>query len=122
MELSRAQEFVVKRVYDESSPTDGHRVLIDGLWPRGVKKERVTFWVRYLAPSNELRKWFLADRQANWTRFREQFKLELGASDGVREFLVEVDGMPRVTLLYASSDPIRNHAVVLAEVLTDSQQ
>lgn len=110
----------MKRVYSAAEPHDGVRVLIDGLWPRGVKRTAVGLWVRYLAPSTSLRKWFLADRAAHWEEFRKDFEAELNSAGALQRFLAEIGAVPVVTLLFASSDEQRNHAIVLAELLTQA--
>ena len=96
----------VKRVYEAASPKDGVRVLVDRLWPRGLTKEKaaVKFWLRDLAPSNELRQWFHANPDA-WNMFRKRYLKELvgeEASAAVDQLHRLAAGRKRVTLLYAS--------------------
>jgi len=112
---------VVKRVYERVSPSDGVRVLVDRLWPRGLKKEdaAIKFWLRDLAPSDELRKWFHANLEA-WPMFRKRYLKELAnekASAAVEKLHHLVEGKRRVTLLYASRNEERNNATVLKELL-----
>jgi uncharacterized protein YeaO (DUF488 family) len=109
-------EFRVKRVYDEPSPDDGFRVLVDRLWPRGVTKERAALdlWAKDVAPSSELRVWFHS-HPAEFEEFAERYRAELDAN------APEVDRLrdlaPVVTLLYGVRDHEKNHAVVLAAYL-----
>jgi uncharacterized protein YeaO (DUF488 family) len=108
-----------KRVYDAVSDEDGLRVLIDRLWPRGMTKDRLRadVWMKGLAPSTELRKWSRKEAQ-NWGEFTRRYFHELDQNqDGVAELMQATRG-GRVTLLYASKDTERNHAVALIEYLT----
>ncbi len=112
---------VVKRVYEAPSPSDGVRVLVDRLWPRGLTKEKaaVKFWLRDLAPSDELRKWFHANPEA-WRMFCKRYFKELAreeASAAVVKLHHLAEGKRRVTLLYASRNQLRNNATVLKELL-----
>ena len=111
----------IKRVYEPAASTDGHRVLVDRLWPRGLTKEKahVDEWLRELAPSNELRRWYHA-RPDEWEAFRKKYLKELSQSpaqeplDRVYEI---VHTKKRVTLLFASKNEERNNATVLQELL-----
>jgi uncharacterized protein YeaO (DUF488 family) len=112
---------VVKRVYEPASSSDGVRVLVDRLWPRGLTKEKaaVKFWLRDLAPSTELRQWFHANPEA-WTMFRKRYLKELvneTASAAVEKLHHLAETKKRVTLLYASREQQRNNATVLKELL-----
>jgi uncharacterized protein YeaO (DUF488 family) len=112
---------VVKRVYEAASPSDGVRVLVDRLWPRGLKKEdaAVKFWLRELAPSNELRQWFHANPEG-WRMFRKRYLKELVGEKGsaaVEKLHHLAEGKRQVTLLYASRDEEHNNAIVLKELL-----
>lgn len=111
----------VKRVYEAASPADGIRVLVDRLWPRGLTKEKaaVKFWLRDIAPSNELRQWFHANPDA-WHMFHKRYLKELvseEASAAVEKLHHLTEGKRRVTLLYASRMEQRNNATVLKELL-----
>lgn len=108
----------MKRAQEPASAADGHRVLIDRLWPRGVSRERARLdaWERDLAPSTELRKWFGHD-PARFVEFRRRYVEELR---GQRPLLTELRRRARVgrlTLVYAARDTEHNDAVVLVEVL-----
>ncbi|MGA7561108.1 MAG: DUF488 family protein [Terriglobales bacterium] len=112
---------VVKRVYEAVSASDGVRVLVDRLWPRGLTKEEaaVKFWLREIAPSNELRQWFHANPEA-WRMFRKRYLKELASAEGsaaVEKLHHLAEGKRRVTLLYASRNVERNNATVLKELL-----
>ncbi|MBZ5666874.1 MAG: DUF488 family protein [Acidobacteriia bacterium] len=112
---------VVKRVYEAASPSDGVRVLVDRLWPRGLKKEEaaVKFWLRDLAPSDELRQWFHANLDG-WRMFRKRYLKELAgekASAAVEKLHHLAEGKRQVTLLYASRNEEYNNATVLKELL-----
>jgi uncharacterized protein YeaO (DUF488 family) len=111
----------VKRVYEAASPSDGVRVLVDRLWPRGLRKEEaaVKFWLRDLAPSTELRQWFHANLEA-WRWFRKRYLKELAspkASAAVEKLHHLAQGKRGLTLLYASRNQERNNATVLKELL-----
>lgn len=108
----------LKRIYEQPDPADGYRVLIDRLWPRGVTKEkaRIDEWAKDIAPSNELRKWFHADR-SKWSEFKRKYVAELKEHDERLRELATRGKKGQLTLLYASTDPERNHAIVLAEHL-----
>ncbi len=114
---------VVKRVYEAASPADGVRVLVDRLWPRGLTKEdaAVKFWLRDLAPSNELRQWFHANPNPEaWRMFCKRYLKELvgeEASAAVEKLHHLAEGKRRVTLLYASRNVEHNNAIVLKELL-----
>lgn len=109
----------IKRVYSEPEPSDGFRVLVDKLWPRGVRKENLRYdlWAKDLAPSTELRIWFHADPDDNWEEFRLRYLHELKNSEYAADFIKTIRQYDTVTLLYASKNPDRNHALVLQEYL-----
>jgi uncharacterized protein YeaO (DUF488 family) len=110
--------FQIKRVYEPMSPSDGTRVLVDRLWPRGVKKSdaRVALWLKDVAPSPQLRIWFHHD-PARFAEFRRRYTGELKGNPAVAE-LRKLGKSKRVTLLYAAHDPRVNHALVLQAALT----
>ena len=111
----------LKRVYDAPDESDGLRVLVDRLWPRGLSRERarVDLWLREVAPSTELRRWVHEDAE-RWEAFRERYRAELAGSGALERLREEADRGP-VTLLYASSDTRRNNAVALREILAGTQ-
>ncbi len=109
-----------KRVYDPPEDSDGYRVLVDRLWPRGVRKESLPFdlWAQFLAPSTEARKEF-GHKAENFPTFKTRYQAELDANPEAARFVQEMLPMnpSAITLLYAAKDPHVNHAVVLAEWL-----
>ncbi len=112
---------VVKRVYEATSSSDGVRVLVDRLWPRGLTKEAAALklWLREVAPSDELRKWFHANPEG-WSIFRKRYLKELASADGsaaVEKLHHLAEGKRKVTLLYASRNVERNNATVLKDLL-----
>ena len=111
----------LKRVYAEPSPQDGVRVLVDRLWPRGLKKEDAALdaWLKDLAPSDELRKWFHA-HPLQWSKFRERYLNELyhqAAHDALQKLYEFREQRHRLTLLFASKNEERNNALVLKQLL-----
>lgn len=113
----------LKRVYDSPSPGDGRRILADRLWPRGLSRERARIdeWVKEIAPSDRLRKWFHHDA-ARWAEFRKRYREELDHHREAVEGLARRTARRRITLLFGARDPERNNAVVLKELLVELQQ
>ena len=116
----------VKRVYEKPASSDGVRVLVDRLWPRGLTKEdaAVKFWLRDLAPSKELREWFHANPEA-WRFFRKRYLKELvspEANAALEKLYALALSKKKLTLLYASRNQERNNAVVLKELLEGSRK
>lgn len=107
-----------KRVYEQPESADGYRVLVDRLWPRGIKKEDLAIddWAKDLAPSTELRKWFHANEQ-EFDEFEKRYRKELSEADEAGRSLLSDAGSGPLTLLYSSRDVEQNHAIVLAEWL-----
>ena len=113
-------EIKTKRVYEAATEDDGFRVLVDRLWPRGMTKDRLgaDVWMKELAPSTELRKWFKLEKP-KWAEFRRRYFRELDQmSDTLDELRQAIEKGP-VTLLYSAQDKERNHAVVLKEFLAE---
>lgn len=111
----------VKRIYEKPSPSDGTRVLVDRLWPRGISKARAAIdaWLRDLAPSDALRHWFHA-RPGAWTTFRKRYLKELAdpqASGALDRLYRLARRRKRLTLLFASKNQQHNNAVVLKNLL-----
>jgi len=109
----------VKRVYDEIEKNDGFKVLIDRLWLRGISKEKaeIDLWIREIAPSDSLRKWFAHDPE-KWKEFRKRYKTELKNNSDNLNLLRELVRKERVvTLLYPTKDKAYNNAVALKENL-----
>lgn len=111
----------VKRVYESVSRSDGARILVDRLWPRGLRKSEIALqeWLRDLAPSDELRQWFHAQPE-RWLLFRKRYLKELArpeAEKDLRKLYVLAGRKKRLTLLYASKNERHNNAVVLKDLL-----
>ena len=115
-----AQKIQLKRAYDPAEPTDGYRVYIDRLWPRGLSHETFTydFWDKEIAPSTELREWFHANPDGLWPQFVEKYRDELKANQAFGALKRALEGKPTVTLLYSSHDREHNNAVVVKDMLT----
>ena len=110
---------LLKRVYDEPASSDGIRVLVDRLWPRGLSKQeaRIDVWLRDLAPSNELRKWFHANPE-QWQEFRRRYLTELKtptAAAAIEKLYELLDREEIISLLFASKKTEQNNAIVLKE-------
>ncbi len=112
-------EIVAKRVYEEPQSSDGFRVLVDKLWPRGVKKEALQFdaWNKEIEPSRQLREWFHQNKEENWDGFKMKYEAELKQSEAVKDFAEMIKIYEKVTLLYAAKDPNRNHLLILIPFL-----
>jgi uncharacterized protein YeaO (DUF488 family) len=111
----------VKRVYEKPARVDGNRVLVDRLWPRGLSKQEAALdaWLRDLAPSDDLRRWFHARPEA-WNTFRKRYLKELGcpeASESLQQLYELAREDKRLTLLFASKNEQQNNAVVLKDLL-----
>jgi uncharacterized protein YeaO (DUF488 family) len=120
-ESRKAMPVAVKRVYESVSPSDGARVLVDRLWPRGLRKSEVALqeWLRDLAPSNELRQWFHAQPE-RWLLFRKRYLKELARPEALtdlQKLYTLAHKRKRVTLLYASKNRQQNNATVLKDLL-----
>ena len=108
---------VTKRVYDPPAAQDGQRILVDRLWPRGLRRDAAALddWAKDVAPTTALRKWF-HHRPEQFAEFTRRYHDELAANPAVGELLRRI-GKGKATLLYAARDPAINNAVVLAEFL-----
>jgi uncharacterized protein YeaO (DUF488 family) len=108
----------VKRIYEPAAKSDGYRVLVDRLWPRGLKKEDAVLdlWVKELAPSTALRQWF-GHEPVRWEGFRHRYATELDAVADHWRPLAERAARRRVTLLYGARDEEHNNAVALKAYL-----
>ena len=117
-EPGKPGDIAIKRVYDRGASSDGRRVLVDRVWPRGIRKEEANLscWMKDIAPSTELRKWFGHDPE-KWREFRGKYEKELKDKRGPVEQLLELSSRGRVTLLYAAKDEQHNHARVIREYL-----
>jgi len=108
----------IKRIYDEPLTSDGYRVLVDRIWPRGLRKRDAAIdqWLRDLAPSTELRKWFGHDPD-RWGEFRQRYRTELDQHGSLLRELRRRAAHQRVTLLYSAKNRQLNQAVVLREAI-----
>ena len=107
----------LKRIYEESVEADGHRILVDRLWPRGVSKENANLdlWLKEIAPSTELRKWFDHDPK-KWTEFKRKYKTELSKNvENVVALKKILKTYKQVTFLYAAKDEEQNEAILIKD-------
>lgn len=109
----------LKRVYEREAESDGYRILVDRLWPRGIKKENLNYdlWAKDVTPSPELRKWYHEDMQGRWKDFCQKYRKELESNPATRDFLKAIRKHKTVTLLYAAKDEAQNHALILKDFL-----
>lgn len=110
--------FEIKRVYEKPDEGDGIRVLVDRLWPRGLKKEgaRIDHWMKEIAPSDDLRKWF-AHKEERWQEFKSRYFEELKEKKDLLKQLIDLGKNKKVTLLYGAKDTEKNNAQALLELL-----
>lgn len=111
--------FRIKRVYEPPSPEDGFRILVDRLWPRGLSKDsaHIDLWLKDIAPSDRLRKWFSHDPK-KWPEFKRRFSKELEkSSDAVATLKTLAKQKKAITLVYGAKDEEHNNAVFLLEFL-----
>lgn len=107
----------IKRAYEKAEKSDGYRILVDRLWPRGISKEKahLDLWIKDIAPSTELRKWFGHDPK-KWEDFKRRYQKELA---GKKELINQLKGLEKkhkiLTLIYGAKDTEHNEAVVLAQ-------
>jgi len=119
LDLTRVMNITIKRVYDKPSKSDGTRVLVDRLWPRGLTREQAALglWAKDLAPSPALRRWFEHDPD-KCKIFARKYRQELQSRhDAIDRLLDQIDRRRRLTLLYAAKNPSVNHAVILKSYL-----
>ncbi|HWG05368.1 MAG TPA: DUF488 domain-containing protein [Beijerinckiaceae bacterium] len=115
-------ELRIKRVYDPSSADDGTRVLVDRLWPRGLKKEKakIGLWLKDAAPSAELRQWFGHDPQ-RWSEFQTRYRKELADNaEALAPLHALIDSGKSLTLLFAAKDAEHNNAVALRDFIASA--
>ncbi len=110
----------IKRAYAPAEESDGYRILVDRLWPRGISKEKaqIDLWLKSVAPSNELRKWFGHDPE-KFPEFEQRYRAELAGSGALDELRAVLREHPDATLLFAAHDEDHNNAVVLKELLAE---
>jgi len=119
--MATQASIALKRAYEQPSPSDGIRLLVDRLWPRGLKKQeaKIDRWLRDLAPSDGLRKWF-HERRVEWPEFRRRYLRELRlptAAAALEELYSYLGEQDRLTLIFSSADQEHNNAVVLKELI-----
>lgn len=109
----------IKRIYEEPSINDGCRVLVDRLWPRGISREkaRVDIWLKSIAPSDALRKWFSHD-PLKWPEFKKRYFAEINDNPQRLDEIYQTSSN-RITLLYSAKDEHHNNAAALKEYLTE---
>jgi uncharacterized protein YeaO (DUF488 family) len=112
----------IKRVYEKPNSKDGTRILVDRLWPRGLTKERarVDLWLKEIAPSTELRKWF-SHETGKWNEFQKRYRAELKNNKEQLLLLKKTATKGPVTLLYAAKDQEHNEATVLQDLLSSTR-
>jgi uncharacterized protein YeaO (DUF488 family) len=117
---SRKMDVRLKRAYETPSADDGVRVLVDRLWPRGVRKTdaAIDFWMKDIAPSPDLRRWF-GHKLARWDEFKRRYEAELAGKAEFLDRLRDIAKKSALTLVYAAKDEAHNHALVLRDILTD---
>ena len=110
----------VKRIYEAYENVDGFRILVDRLWPRGIKKEKaqIDIWMKDVAPSTTLRKWFAHDPE-KWPDFISRYKKELQGSMAFQELMTLMKKHKTVTLLFSAKDEAHNQAVALKKFLDE---
>ncbi len=118
MGRTRRFDISLKRVYDTASETDGLRVLVERLWPRGISKERaaIQHWLKEIAPSPELRRWY-GHRPERWNEFEKRYHAELDANTDAVRALMALCAERAVTFVFAAKDTERNGAVALKKYL-----
>ena len=112
----------IKRAYDPADASDGFRIYIDRLWPRGLSHETFHYdlWDKDISPSTELREWFHQDPENRWTEFEEKYKAELEANPAFKQLKDYIRTKPVVTLLYSSHDQTHNNAIVVYNLLKNN--
>jgi uncharacterized protein YeaO (DUF488 family) len=108
----------IKRVYEKPEEKDGARILVDRLWPRGLtkKKAKIDLWLKEVAPSTELRKWF-GHEAPKWDEFQARYKNELKNRGKELSSILEMAAQSQVTLVYGAKDEVHNDAVLLQKIL-----
>ncbi|HUB64931.1 MAG TPA: DUF488 domain-containing protein [Methylocella sp.] len=112
----------IKRIYEPPEPSDGARILVDRLWPRGIARDkaRVEAWLKDVAPSDALRRWFAHDSE-RWPEFQARYIAELRHNPAAAELLNIARKSKAITLLFAAKDRVHNNAIVLRQFLEDGR-
>jgi uncharacterized protein YeaO (DUF488 family) len=118
--MAESPNIKIKRIYDPPAEDDGFRVLVDRLWPRGVKKEdaKIDLWAKEIAPTTELRKWF-DHEPAKFDEFRIRYMKELDSHADTLKQIIDGAGSRAITFLYAARDAACNHALVLQDTVLE---
>lgn len=113
-------EIKIKRIYEEAVKSDGTRILVDRIWPRGISKEdaHLDDWIKEIAPSTELRKWF-DHKDERFDEFSKKYKIELKDHKDLTDALLEKAKKKRLTLVYSAKNEPHNQAVVLKKYLEE---
>ncbi len=113
------ESIIIKRIYAKPGANDGYRMLVDRIWPRGIKKEdtRLNEWNKDIAPSSELRKWF-GHKDERFDEFAKRYKNELRKKKAELERLKKIAAKEKLCLLYGAKNEIHNQAVVLKDILS----
>lgn len=108
----------IKRIYEEPKKSDGYRILVDKLWPRGMKKEKaaIDLWVKEIAPSDSLRKWFNHDAK-KWPEFKKRYAKELSNNQDAIDVILKEARKKTVTLLFSAKETEHNNAIALLDIL-----
>ena len=116
--MAAAHGVRIKRVYDDPAPSDGYRILVDRLWPRGLSKDEAALdeWLRDVGPSTGLRQWFGHDPE-RFDEFASRYRAELDSSDALAQLRARCREHPVVTLLFGARDAEHNQAVVLRDLV-----
>ena len=119
---SRSMNIKIKRVYEQRDKKDGERILVDRLWPRGLTKEKanIDLWLKGIAPSSELRRWFGHDPE-KWKSFRGRYETEIRHNNDLVKLLKQKANKRTVTLVYGARDERHNEAQVLKHFLENSK-
>ena len=109
-----------KRIYELATPTDGFRILVDRLWPRGVRKEnaKIDLWAKDITPTTQLREDFHSGRDS-WVEFESKYRIELLQNPALDDFVNTISSKEMVTLLYAGKDTNHTHVIVIMSVLKE---
>lgn len=109
----------IKRLYEPEDKSDGFRILVDRLWPRGVRKADFHYdlWAKDITPSTPLRQWYHQDPEGHWKEFERRYTQELEKSPASEKFLDTIKGQKKVTLLYGSKNAAENHALILKDFI-----
>jgi uncharacterized protein YeaO (DUF488 family) len=118
LKKKQTPQIKLKRVYDRPSKSDGYRVLVDRLWPRGLTKEKAGLneWAKEVAPTDRLRNWFDHDPDL-WEAFNKKYKIELNKNDSFNDFVERLSSERCITLVYATMYDQLTHAITLKELL-----